>query len=539
MADISPYIVHFLKHSKPNRTVFEQHLKKCHATVVWPEDIEKDALKFICVLSGDDENAQGLAAKWQSEVTSIVRQYLSSLNVKELSTLKEAWAQVMMKLQCLTLNNPDGIELVTKKTECGIFLIGHNAIVEMLGTKISDIIQETEKQVLCTEAIVTKTKKIKSYQIVMIKEVNFIQDMKVKVPNANISIAHTTGEVCFQGSPKDIEIAQVKMLELLNTFVSKKMDLSKEACDMLYVEETKDYIKRKMRKCKVISAWDTVRGEVGITLYGRSDSETTEAVRIIKDSLRQGVINIPRPCKAAFTSPGWTSMINQLVTNNSGRVYLLSKRGSVLLVATDDIFDEIQNEIMIFLNGHFIKEEVISLPRGLMQSLTKFKSTDLKSIQHSLSKMNVSLEENDCGPGMIIKGNPDGVQMAKMKLEKLKELIFSQEHFMSKPGIGCYFSTPKGLDVIKFIEMKTSCIIERKMFEPAGKLHHPVEKAKFVFNDGRKIVVVEGDMTQLKVDAITNSANNDMDHQWGLAKEILDKGNVKLYSHGLGYQLND
>ncbi|KAL5022626.1 hypothetical protein ScPMuIL_001781 [Solemya velum] len=528
MAEVNFHIVHFLKKSPPNRKVFEQELKKCHAAVVWPDDVGRDALKFICVLSREDENAKELADNWPTEVTTFVRKYLAVFNMKELSTIKEAWAQVIKELENMTISHPDGIAVITKKNESSIVIVGHKSIVTTLETQVSDIIQKIERQVLCTEPKVTKTKKMKRYQIILLRAVKFTQDMETKVPDVAISVDLTIGEVTFQGSLKGIEMAQLKMHELLNSFVSKKMDLSKEACDLLYVKETEDYIKRRMMNCNVLSAWDMVRGETGLTLYGRNNSETEQAVRILKDSLREVVIRIPRSCQAAFTCSSWTRMTNRIVTNHNGHICLISKRGSVLLVATDDIFDEIRCEIKAYLNKHFILEEVVPLPKGLIQFLKKFKSADLKDIEESLTEMDVSFEEPDSATGIIVKGNPEGLKRAKMSLEGLRKSVYCQKHFISKPGIGSFFSTQKGLDVIGFIEMSGSCVIERIMPIPGGKLYRPIKKAEYNFNDGRRIVVMEGDMTQLKVDAITNAANNDMAHHGGLAKVIVHKAGQEV-----------
>ena len=49
-------------------------------------------------------------------------------------------------------------------------------------------------------------------------------------------------------------------------------------------------------------------------------------------------------------------------------------------------------------------------------------------------------------------------------------------------------------------------------------------KSRLTLTTGQSVVVVQGDLTEYKVDVIVNAANEDMAHVGGIAKAIVDKG---------------
>ena len=55
-------------------------------------------------------------------------------------------------------------------------------------------------------------------------------------------------------------------------------------------------------------------------------------------------------------------------------------------------------------------------------------------------------------------------------------------------------------------------------------LTQPKMKSKIELDSGHVLYVAEGDLTEYKVDAIVNAANEALEHVGGIAKAIVDKG---------------
>jgi hypothetical protein len=132
-------------------------------------------------------------------------------------------------------------------------------------------------------------------------------------------------------------------------------------------------------------------------------------------------------------------------------------------------------------------------------------------------------------------------------LQQLQQLLLKvkqKEHIMTKPGLSKHMQTPKGKDNLNTIESMHQCVVAVKGDYDEDEINdNPYESVPIVSDvrvnigvkgvkivayskvyDCRNVYTMQGDMTELTVDMIVNSADDKLSLTGGLGNAIVKKG---------------
>ena len=170
---------------------------------------------------------------------------------------------------------------------------------------------------------------------------------------------------------------------------------------------------------------------------------------------------------------------------------------------------------------------------------------DLRKIETDFKAYSVTIDAdmglNGGTPGFSINGTEDGLAPAKRRIEKLTEKIMIDSHTVTTTGMPYYFTQQEsGRYFIKAQENKYHVIVHQE--NPHDQKRREQMKSTLQTNSqgtrelnhashksGVKVRVLVGDMTSHRVDAIVNAANSDLKHAGGLARAIVNKGEIKCH----------
>ena len=223
----------------------------------------------------------------------------------------------------------------------------------------------------------------------------------------------------------------------------------------------------------------------------------------------------------------------------SGIIHLeLESNSSVNLVTQADDFNGALEEVKNHIRKNAMREVYVELEIAETRMIMQWMTGEIKKIEGDFERYNVRITAQD-DYGFVITGTEDGIFPAKTRTEKLTEKIITDRHTVTTPGMPYYFTQDVGKYFLKSQEDRYQVIIhhedpnqERQSLRrrPTPQLRSStMELQQTTHSSGVKIKVIVGDMTSHKVDAIVNAANANLAHVGGLAKAILDKGEIFEY----------
>ena len=261
---------------------------------------------------------------------------------------------------------------------------------------------------------------------------------------------------------------------------------------------------------------------------------------IIASHIRDATIDVAEDERNACHGQSWEQFANEMFMKCKGTLHLEfnENRSAIDVVAYSGDFEGVLEDIRNYIKKNAIKKERLTMSRAHTRMITKWMVADLKQIEETFRSYSIQIES--LFEGFQIKGTQDGLRPASARIQQLTEKIHGDKHMVTTPGMPYYFTqVESGKSFLRAREETYHVIIhhespsesaqgaKRSISQPSQEAGGMMELEQATHEaSGVVIKVLVGDMTQHKVDAIVNAANNELKHIGGLAKAIADKGKL-------------
>lgn len=211
---------------------------------------------------------------------------------------------------------------------------------------------------------------------------------------------------------------------------------------------------------------------------------------------------------------------------------------SYSVTCSSNVADAVLERVQNFFKEYAIREEFVAAATvGMATVVDIYLKNEVKALCDDFVACNVSvkmlIDDANQGSGFVVRGTVHGLKHAVTRMQGLLLKVVEQEKTIDRPGIPQYLQSTRGQQSIRLIESKRRAYIGEVVENVAVK---PVTVSaagggpvvKLAMSVGKKFItkIVVGDITEYKVDAIVNAANDSLDHAGGVAWSIVDKGMI-------------
>ena len=414
---------------------------------------------------------------WQSECIEEVQAWLGMLKKQDFEVNKDFWDVVKAQLPgiCACLGvEPPLVKIIDDSFVVRTVFLKPDAkdLKENFKAKLEEIYQrETKKTYL------EKKEQVFAKHLTLLKSIRFVEKLKEKNSELEIKLDTKAEEIYFKGPRLQFLEATTKFHEVISGMVEKKLNLSNNILKALSSDEGLKKVNGKLERNK-IEAVVLIDNEPRIV--GTSVAHADKAFSLISKLTSEEKVRVNGNSRHLVKTTQWHKRFQKLEKLPALRV-LWNNQEETLVVAgfQKDVRAEV-GKLTSFLDNNCIREEQYKCPSTLVRKyLTELRQDDLRSIEVHLRRYYVKIETGESGEDFVLRGDKDGIQLAKVKLEHLAHGTESQSFNVKQPGLKKYFASGNGDRLVASVEKNHACVIH---VQKQNDMSTPVKDATAKFD---------------------------------------------------------
>ncbi|XP_051800003.1 protein mono-ADP-ribosyltransferase PARP14-like [Acanthochromis polyacanthus] len=130
------------------------------------------------------------------------------------------------------------------------------------------------------------------------------------------------------------------------------------------------------------------------------------------------------------------------------------------------------------------------------------------------------------GPRVALEGPANKVTDVRNRLGPLLDSLVQRRVIIDLPGAIRYFESSSGRDSIVSVAQSKKCLVWLEEQPHASRQNSGF--GKYSLQDGLQVLVCEGDITKINVDALVNAANENLEHHGGVAAALSKAGGPEV-----------
>uniref|UniRef100_A0ABM0M7L8 Poly [ADP-ribose] polymerase 14-like n=1 Tax=Saccoglossus kowalevskii TaxID=10224 RepID=A0ABM0M7L8_SACKO len=536
---VNPDIIKFIKNTDLEE--FTNTMKQLYARVEWPHQDKTDVLLLTPDLPENTNNLHKITKSWMSDLENGLDKYLQSFKGVTIPVMEGIWLQVVAQLKrwsqdkdaCMTMD----------QSSCTVFLTGKSDNVSELKSRIESVVKDIKDKMQKAKERTTEKIKVNTLQARQLQVCEYKNLVHDKLPDVDVEIILETETLSLEGLPHDIPKAKVLMYETLEGLSTTKMKPPNTLwLQYLKTSKVSKRLHDNFSSVKIDACYLLQDDEIVCSAIDKSTLD--KAVNIIKTNIKELKIDIKPESEAALQQLEWKTMVSDLEQRKN--VIISKEHNRVSIIGFETDADSVMSELNTFIQVHTIIEDFVEAENGKLRYISEYKKDDISKIQIESRVQPFKITPKYNGPvGFVFKGTENDVKTARVKVQKLIDVIYAHPYPVDKPGMPKLFKEEKGKNLIKLVENEINCKIDinhpseietkgageeaEKHFKEAALQPTLKIVCQHAIHGGRRIVVGKGDLTKMAVDVVVNSANTYMSYTGGLSKAIADAGGPAIH----------
>ena len=527
---VGPHVIRYFRETpKAKAHLDEEVLKQMHAKVDWTYSSETD-LRILCTLKKDDEDVSRQKKDWDTKIKQSIQFLLTTIKIEKRRCLREIWTDTCDEVRRVKTVNQLVI-IIENDAESTLCIVGSSKDVNTIYGQVDKICTQLEQK----RSHITEKYEVNGTERSIFEKVGMMAKLKKDHPKLTLHL--NKDEIEFEGPPHEILKAQKALNSFFKNMEKRNLILTKgQKIILAALKQKKDsYIENSLKKLTAVLHEE---GDI-LTLFGlEEDIETYEGT--ITKHILETHIQITDEEQTAMKDNIWIHFSGRLQEQCNGILYLkyLENKSAINLVALDKDFHIALEEIKNHIRNHAIRQDFLDLGETENKLIGQSMKDELQRIEKDFGSYGIRINPNG-DSGFHITGVIDGLKQAKIRIKKLKERIISDKHTITTPGMLSYFSQQEAgrsfmktqedtHQVVIQIENAMSTTEHVKATQKIKSSQQPseIELEEATHSTGVTVKVFAGDLTAFKGDAIVNAANSGLKHAGGLAKVIIEKGEL-------------
>ncbi|XP_028398971.1 protein mono-ADP-ribosyltransferase PARP14-like [Dendronephthya gigantea] len=338
-----------------------------------------------------------------------------------------------------------------------------------------------------------------------------------------------TERITVKGSPTQIEKFKIETQEIVGFF--EERSLNGNRFSLLKANKAISHVK-SLLTAENSTVEVVVDDKEMVTLYGMKKTDVDRAFDIIVNAMVE--IKLPDGLR---TKSSQDALLNELGTSTP--LLIQREDGVPRIVCFKKHSQNLHAKIDDFKEQKKTVEQRVRLPKAVLRYLSTYGETTLEGLR--LSSPGLKIEIGD--EALVLSGEKPVVENCCVSIQDQTKDLKVEKMDYGTPETA---SSIKGMAymAIESIERKHRCGIEitvNDQPERQGSFRSQnastvsskedmkrTMQCRYTFPNGKIIEVHQGNILEHPVHYLVNSANNELQHSWGLAGAIVRKGGRKI-----------
>nr|XP_034328119.1 protein mono-ADP-ribosyltransferase PARP14 isoform X2 [Crassostrea gigas] len=542
------YIVKFVKNIPKECSQIEEALQKKFVKVEWPKSKSDFTIKLQCTVTKDMENAKEILKNWKKEAEAEMDRQMKKYLCQKHSTVPETWPALLAQLKTLTIGQPERVAVLLDKKKHTVIVAGYEENFEALTRIILNIIRTEESKIQNQTEKIMKNTPLDFNKCQQLWNTHFWKKLTNDFPDLDFQVEIEKEEVNLTGKPIEVNAALIKMHEYLMNTKSKSLNISKGRYEIFMKKEVKEGFIAEMKAKGNKAVWNVTEDKVEMT--STNSKMADEALEIFKEFIPEKRIQMKDLVKV-LTMHDWQACVKELRDKHNEKLIISSSSSEVCVTASKDIFEnvfkQIEHVMKICSEKCRIDHRVVKLSPQQFRYIERFGEHKIGEIPNACNSKEFEIKQNQSDCSIEITGNDEDVKKAYENLMRFIKNLREDSCSINKPGSKVFFNSSKGRVAMKKAGKDTSCIILDKEgirhikenresgsfrghIRTSYSLPIKIAECELQFCD-KKLIVMRGDVTKLKVDVLVNAENGML----GLALAISKAGGKSIQEESRTY----
>ncbi|XP_060751201.1 protein mono-ADP-ribosyltransferase PARP14 isoform X1 [Tachysurus vachellii] len=477
-------------------------------------------------------------ANWKEDTTDAFKNILSNFDVFEHSVIPSVWTAVEKDIRSVVKDK--AVLEVDFSTGC-LTLAGMAKDIDVLKPILETHLKQASNQIE-REKMKTSDSIIMPPAIFYLFQQEGLQTYaSAKYPQLELTYRKDNNQLQLTGL--HMEIIEIKNFILEKRFHMKEKTLKLDSSLLKFLSSVDcEQMSRDLFTSKDIKA--VYRFENGETvLTASTDNSLADAEKRLHMMLT--LQRLPVEDLTVLEKPDWQDLTKQLnkLYNSSRNTTVLIKssehRNTVEVCGFQEPVREVSKSLEQFINKHSRIEESI---RVNCYAVVKFIRDKKPQVwQNFLKGDELSIQFDSKRPLIRVSGERVHVQPALMAFQNITKSLHTDKLTIRKAGVKKYFQEQGYMVFMMIKDHRFVVVLEDDSMREEFEESYPEESygAGTVKDSGQLfcevqtpggivIKVLKADICQLKVDAVVNAANEDLQHIGGLALALLNAAGPSL-----------
>ncbi|XP_029936580.1 poly(ADP-ribose) polymerase family member 14-related sequence 1 isoform X2 [Myripristis murdjan] len=475
---------------------------------------------------------KGVKAKditeWTQTVKTAFTQSLTKFDSLKFQPEMMAWEEAEKKIKEALLN--EAVVVVPDKARGFLSVVGFAGDVSKLEQTVEEILEEIGKRVQREKLIVIDEIEV-SPSIFHILCQGGLQDKVLNdYPELKMSYKKESQRLALRGLNHEVLGVVKRVVSGVTALKRRILEVDQFVLEFLNGEDQEELTSVLLTSKKIDAAFE-VSAET-VQLLGIADRALDEAETQLKTLLISQYIDVED--SNVLRKSEWQNLVTCLEDDNNSSfrkimIQTIDRQTNQQVVVTGykDSVKPVSSELDDFLQQNAeVEESVVVKPNIIVTYIEEYhRNAWLDQVK---DKVMVSFRKEK----ICLSGSRINVTNCKTLFEDLVSSVYIHNLKISKPGAKKFFQDKKAM-YVSSVMSETGCLVQlvdensgKQDQLASGKMPKPVYHIDTA--DGVEIAVYKADLCSHPVSAVVNASNQNLQHDGGLAKALLDAAGPQL-----------